>query len=417
MFSAPHGTKQRNKKQKRKHLPSDTQKDQASKLSFTDPITTTEKMLLKILFPGDDRTLTVPPPGNYDEQLYSFLGAIAIAAGLFKVGYELRKLRDPAISIADSLKSIDGTLKEISRTIKHIATQIDYIIEQILLLVEKIRGVVEDIAIKKSIAGIRSAYDSIRTYTKSEIGLKLAIDNGEYGAMLNQIKQGVYEITDIKGTSGVLLSAPGMAMWAQAFTIQQKHYAVNNDDYEPLPVYDEEFHKSNFHDLKTFFQTVESLQEEIQKRKDDARYLKEELFYKLDRSYLNLIPTNDLDPNTSYYGTTAVFVVKWQKTLEPLLFVQLYKRTKEEQQQRKPWRFHSEKETPYASKNNDCWKGKHKPFMKSVATNLDLIRQVKAHKKEILKHENDPNEFHDFTYQQVDYSQQKNKGPSPSSSS
>lgn len=100
----------------------------------TVSISLIEEQILELLFPGD-RTFSDENVSPVDQQmLFSFLGAIVVAAGLFKVGYELSKLVDPVTSIVDSLKSIDKTLKKISQSIDYIASRIDYLLEKILHL-------------------------------------------------------------------------------------------------------------------------------------------------------------------------------------------------------------------------------------------------------------------------------------------
>ena len=36
-------------------------------------------------------------------QLFSFVGALAVAAGLFYLGYQIKEIRNPVIKIADSI--------------------------------------------------------------------------------------------------------------------------------------------------------------------------------------------------------------------------------------------------------------------------------------------------------------------------
>jgi len=222
-------------------------------------------------------------------ELLSLLGALAIAAGLVYVGYQVKNLRDPATRIADSIEDINDKLGEILLVVKNLAPIIKRVLERIELLVEEIRGIINKSAIDQAVSEMHNAIDYIKYYMRNEKVLKRAVKQGSLERLLFEITKSTNKINELGGYTGVLLSAPGLSMWVQGFTAQEKVYYEEakslGGDYEMASPYEHPVHTRNFAHFKRYFDKLEELAKIFQNGRSDAKYLEENKYYFSEYDY------------------------------------------------------------------------------------------------------------------------------------
>tara|TARA_B100000989_G_scaffold287898_1_gene257990 strand:- start:3015 stop:4328 length:1314 start_codon:yes stop_codon:yes gene_type:complete len=344
--------------------------------------------------------------------IIKFTGLGDLVNSILKLGYEIRKLTDPLISIAEKLNELNKTMRGIKAALLLINNGLQELSNAIKYLAEIILGRLDLNRLRSSLQHIDSSILIIEGYTQSEKHLLtkvgLTVIERQLGKMVHEIGQ-LREFTK-GGASFILLATPAISVWAQFFTIcEQAKEKIgkepehpNYDDYrgyKARKVYDQPFHKRYIKILRGLFNVSVDIGKQMEPRRQVWPYLQEGYDYHVlyhprtglpigepfRKKYKDFARDFAHETRTRHAWTYRVRWVRNNKGYRINLKLDQAIWARFPGEETRPWRLISVVEAKGNNKALKDFNKNHRVFMETIEQHVTLYKEVLEYRDEIFR--------------------------------